>query len=403
MPRPSDAPTPHILIAGAGIGGLAAALALLQRGFRVTVFEQAAELKEIGAGVQIAPNGVRVLYHLGLEEPVNRLGVVADAKEVRIWNSGQSWSLFDLGSECVARYGVPYFLMHRADLHSMLLEGVLALDPDAIRLDSQCQDFVDRGDRVQLTLSQGDVHEGDALIGADGLHSAIRSGLFGPAQPKFTGGACWRGVIDIDKLPPHLRRPVGVNWLGPHGHVILYPVRAGRLLNFVGHIEREDWATESWTEVGSHEEMRADYQGWHDDIQTIVQNVEVPYKWALFLRDPLPQWSRGNVTLLGDACHATLPYLAQGANMALEDGLVLARALSDVASIPEALQRYEAARVERTTRIVRRSSENLGRFHNDALSNPANAERYVATEWAPEKVRERYEWLFSYDAVNVPL
>jgi len=393
----------HVLIAGGGIGGLTAALALLRRGFDVSVFEQAPELKEIGAGVQLGPNGVRILYELGLEEPARRLGVDAQAKEVRIWNTGKTWPLFNLGEESMSRYGVPYLMMHRADLHSMLLEAVRGIKPGACMVASRAAGFEQDAEGVTLILEDGRRIRGDVLVGADGLHSATRRALFGPDKPEFTGGCCWRGIIDVEHLPEHLRRPVGVNWIGPNGHVILYPLRSGRLLNFVGHVERDDWAGESWTEEGSVAELRADYAGWHDDIQTIVGQIAVPYKWALFLREPLAQWTRGRVTLLGDACHATLPYLAQGANMAIEDGMVLARALDEFDDAPEALRRYEKARKERTTQIVRKSSENLGRFHNHALLDPDTADDYVNSEWAPDKIRDRYEWILSYDAVHVPL
>lgn len=393
----------HVLIAGGGIGGLTAALALLRRGFDVSIFEQAKELKEIGAGVQLGPNGVRVLCELGLEEAARRLGVDAQAKEVRVWNTGKTWPLFNLGEESMSRYGAPYLMMHRADLHSMLLAAVREIKPDACIVNSRVSGFEQDADGVTLNLEDGRRIRGDALVGADGLHSATRKALFGPDKPQFTGGCCWRGIIDTKNLPEHLRRPVGVNWVGPNGHVILYPVRSGRLLNFVGHIERDNWAGESWTEEGRVEELQADYAGWHDDIQTIVGHIEIPYKWALFLREPLEHWSRGRVTLLGDACHATLPYLAQGANMAIEDGMVLARALDEFDEIPEALQRYENARKERATRIVRKSAENLGRFHNHALLEPDTADGYVASEWAPDKIRDRYEWILSYDAVHVSL
>lgn len=393
----------HVLIAGGGIGGLTAALALLRRGFDVSVFEQAPELKEIGAGVQLGPNGVRVLFELGLKEPAMRLGVDAQAKEVRVWNTGKTWPLFNLGQESLQRYGFPYLMMHRADLHRMLLDEIVRLKPDACIINSRAKGFEQRDNEVTLLLDDGRQFRGDVLVGADGLHSAIRKTLFGPDQPRFTGGCCWRGIIETARLPEHLRRPVGVNWIGPNGHVILYPLRAGQLLNFVGHVERDNWAGESWTEKGSPDELRADYEGWHEDIQTIVSAVEIPYKWALFLREPLPVWSVGRVTLLGDACHATLPYLAQGANMAIEDGMVLARALAQIDNTQEALVRYQNARVQRTTQIVRKSSENLGRFHNHALLDPATADDYVNSEWASDKIRDRYEWILSYDAVNVPI
>ena len=393
----------QILIAGAGIGGLTAALALLQKGFNVMVFEQAKALGEIGAGVQLGPNGVRVLYALGRKEEVDRLGVEAQAKEVRVWNTGKTWPLFSLGADSLERYGAPYLMMHRADLHKILLDSVLRIAPNACFTNSRAISFEQDESGVKLHLENGRSIVGDVLIGADGLHSNIRKGLFGPDTPQFTGGCCWRGVIDVTRLPEHLRRPIGVNWIGAAGHIILYPIRAGKLLNFVGHVEREGWASESWTEEGSHEELLQDYRGWHEDIQSIVRQIDVPYKWALFLRKPLQEWSKGRVSLLGDACHATLPYLAQGANMAIEDGLVLARALSDFDDVEVALQRYESARIERTTKIVNKSAENLGRFHNEALLDPDTADAYVDREWAPEKIRERYEWILSYDAVTATI
>ena len=390
----------QVLISGGGLGGLTAALALLQRGFDVQVFEQAPELKEIGAGVQLGPNGVRVLHALGLAE----LGVLAAAKEVRIWSSGKTTPLFDLGAECVQRYGAPYYLMHRADLHAILVDAVRAISPQALHVNSRGMGFKAEGDRVWLELMDGRTAEGDVLVGADGLHSRIRQQLVGATQAKFTGGMCWRGMIPTDRLPEHLRRPVGTNWIGPRGHIITYPVRAGRMLNFVGHVERDDWQVESWTEPGTVADCAADYEGWHPDVQQMIRSIDAPFKWALFLREPLQSWSQGRVTLLGDACHSTLPYLAQGANMAIEDGLVLARALEADRNDPvAALKRYEAARVERTTRIVNKSAENLQRFHNDQLKDPVQADNYTSAEWDPARIRERYDWLFRYDAVNVPI
>lgn len=393
-----------VLISGGGIGGLTAALALLQRGFEVQVFEQAAELKEIGAGVQLGPNGVRVLHALGLAEPLAALGVKATAKEVRIWSSGKTTPLFDLGAECVQHYGAPYYLMHRADLHAILVQAVRAIRPDALQVNARGMGFSTHGPHVRLALGDGRSVEGDVLVGADGLHSRIRQQLVGNTAAQFTGGMCWRGMIPIDRLPPHLRRPVGVNWVGPHGHIVTYPVRAGQMLNFVGHVERDDWQVESWTEPGSAAECAADYAGWHDDVQLMIRHIDAPFKWALFLREPLQTWSQGRVSLLGDACHSTLPYLAQGANMAIEDGYVLARALHTDRTDPvAALQRYERARVERTTRIVNKSAENLQRFHNEQLKDPVQADNYTSAEWDPARIRERYDWLFRYDAVNTPI
>jgi salicylate hydroxylase len=393
---------PHVIIAGAGLGGLTAALALLQRGFDVDVYEQASELKEIGAGVQIGPNGSRVLYELRLQEALSRMAFEPAGKEIRLWNTAQTFKLFDLGSESVSRYGSPYLMMHRADLYSILADAVLALKPDAVHLNAKCIGYEQDDQGVRLLLENGEKAAGDILIGADGLHSRIRRQLAGADKAVFTGGISWRGIIPMDRLPPHLATPVGVNWVGPRGHVIHYPVRRGELMNFVGHVERDDWQVESWTERGTIDECAADFAGWHDDIHELIRNIEVPLKWALFLREPLKKWGEGRVSLLGDACHATLPYLAQGANMALEDGLVLARALHNhMNDLPAALRRYEDARRERTTRVVDKSAENLNRFHNNDLANPEVAQRYTATEWHPDRIRERYDWLFEYDAATV--
>jgi salicylate hydroxylase len=394
----------RVLVSGAGLGGLTAALALLQRGFDVEVFEQAADLKEIGAGVQLGPNAVRVLYALGLKDGLARLAVDASAKEIRIWSSGKSTPLFNLGAESLQRYGMPYLMMHRADLHRILLDAVRAIKPGAVHVASRGIGFETAPHGVELLLEDGRRIAGDVLVGADGLHSRIRRQLAGADKAQFTGGMCWRGLIPVERLPEHLRRPVGVNWIGPDGHIITYPVRSGQLLNFVGHVERDDWQIESWTEPGTVAECAADFRGWHEDVQLMIANIGIPFKWALFLREPLQQWSKGRVTLLGDACHATLPYLAQGANMAIEDGLVLARCLELQAEDPAAaLLRYEQARVERTTKMVNKSAENLTRFHNEQLKDPVLADQYTSAEWDPERIRERYDWLFRYDAVNVPV
>ena len=396
---------PHVLIAGAGIGGLTAALALLQRGFTVDVYEQAPELAEVGAGVQIAANGSRVLIALGLQSAMERVVCAAAFKEVRLWNTGQTWKLFDLGRDSIERFGAPYWFVHRGDMHRALLDAVAARSRGAIHTGRRCTGFADDGRTVTLELAGGDRARGDALICADGVHSSLRRQLSADgksaSQSEFLGIISWRGLARMSKLPAELRRPVGTNWVGPGGHVITYPLRGGDILNFVGFGERDDWKVESWTEKGSHAECAADFQRWHPLVHEIIANVDQPYKWALVGRTPLDRWTRGRVTLLGDACHPMLPFLAQGANSALEDGLVLARCLDAHADVEAALQRYEAMRLERTTRIVNGSAETGRRFHNPTLADDATAIAYVDREWQPDKVRLRYDWLFEYDATKV--
>ena len=403
MPPMSKLSEP-ILIAGGGIGGLTAALALLQRGFDVRVFEQAAELREVGAGLQLSPNALRALFGLGLEPAIRAVASEPSAKEVRLWSTGQTWKLFDLGASAVQTYGYPYFMIYRPDLHAALANAVKALSPQAIVLGASVASVAQDDQGVSVTLADGRQVRGAALVGADGVHSKTRAQLHGADRPVFSGCVAWRGVIPVEKLPADLRRPVGSNWVGPGAHVIHYPLRGGQLVNFVGIVERSDWQVESWTERGTHEECHRDFAGWHEDVHTMIECLEVPFKWALMGREPLAKWSQGRATLLGDACHPTLPFLAQGAVMAIEDGFVLARCVDQwPTDLAQAFVRYEQLRIERTSEIVRRSTENGRRFHNPALADATGAAAYVDREWSAAKVHERYDWLFRYavDQVEV--
>jgi len=393
-----------VSIVGGGIGGLTAALALLRQGFDVEVFEQAAELREVGAGVQVSANGTRILFALGLEKEIMGLASEAGGKEIRLWNTGQTWKLFDLGPLSIERYGFPYITIHRNDLHQALAAGIRRINSDAIKLGMRCSAFDQDANGVTLRFENGVSVRSDLAIGADGVHSRVRECMFGHDEPKFTGIVAWRGVIPSDRLPEHFHRPVATNWIGPGGHVIHYLLRRGELMNYVSVVERSDWQVESWSVAGTVEECLADYAGWHPDVHTLIKSIDTPYKWALMLRQPMENWTQGRVSLLGDACHPTLPFLAQGAVMAIEDGFVLARALAangdDYAA---AFSHYEAARNDRTSRIVKGAEANLQRFHNPALSQVDSAEAYVNSEWEEAKVKQRYEWLFTYDATSVPV
>lgn len=393
-----------VAIVGGGIGGLTAALALLRQGFDVTVYEQAPELREVGAGVQVSANGTRILFALGLEQDIMSVACEAGSKEIRLWNTGQTWNLFDLGPQSITRYGFPYVTIHRNDLHQALAAGIRRIAPDCIKLGMRCIGVDQSANGVALNFANGINLKADIAVGADGVHSIVRESFFGKDEPKFTDIVAWRGVIQAERLPERLLRPVGTNWIGPGGHVIHYLLRRGELMNYVSVVERSNWQVESWSVAGTVEECLADYEGWNGDVHTLIKSMDTPYKWALMLRQPMQQWTVERVTLLGDACHPTLPFLAQGAVMAIEDGYVLGRALAQYRDDPEAgLLAYENARKERTTRIIRGAENNLGRFHNPALSRADTAEAYVNSEWEEAKVKQRYEWLFTYDATSVPL
>jgi salicylate hydroxylase len=392
-----------VLIAGAGIGGLTLALSLLQRGIDVRIYEQAAGFDIVGAGVQLGPNGLRVLDSLGVAAQLSGAWVEPDGKELRLWNTGQIWPMFDLGPESAARYGYPYVMIHRGDLHAALVASVRALKPDAITLGRTVTGCASTGGQAVLNFADGGTTTGRIVVGADGIHSTVRRTLFGDSRPSFTGYVAWRGIVPAERLPPELTRRVMTTWVGPGGHIVHYLLRRGELFNFVAVVERSDWTTESWIEAGSPEQCAADFAGWHDDVRTVITRATSLNKWALMSREPMERWSVGRCTLLGDACHPTLPFLAQGANMAIEDAIVLARCLAGIGDAEAALARYETLRIGRTSEIVRKSADNGRRTHNRVLSRSDEAEAYIAAEYSRDKVEPRYDWLYRYDALAVPI
>ena len=393
----------NVAIVGAGIGGLTAALALIRQGIGVDVYEQAPELKELGAGVQISSNGTRVLYALGLGPAIEKVGVIVSGKEIRLWSTGQTWKLFDLGGESVKRYGFPYMMFHRGDLHTVLLDAIRRERPDAIHLGHKCIGITQNDAAAIIAFEGGATVTAPIVIGADGVQSRVRAALFGADRPEFTGIVAWRVLVPRERVPTGIKLDVGTNWVGPGLHCVHYPVRGGQLLNLVGLLERDDWRVESWTVQGSADEFCNDFRNWHPDIHAMIRSGDTPYKWALFARPPMPVWTQARVTLLGDACHSMLPMMAQGAVMALEDGLVLGRCVNKYSVEPQALQRYEAVRRERANKCVQASIENTRRFHNPEMAHAAGAEAYVTREWQEDKVTARYEWLFTYDATGVPV
>ena len=396
--------SPHILIAGGGIGGMAAALGLLRAGLSVEIYEQAPQYREVGAGIQISPNGNRALDHLGVFATLQALSCDADGKEIRLWNTGQTWKLFNMGADAIERYGYPYLTVYRPDLLQVLTDAVLALDPNALRLDSKVVDCAVNGERATLRLEDGTSVAGDALIGADGVHSCVRNALYGKSKPSFSGMMAWRAVIPADQLPERMTRPVATNWVGPGAHVVCYPLRSGSLINFVATVERDDWQVESWMVEGTAEECKRDFVGWHEDIQLMIENAPSLYKWALMVRPPMDRWTVGCATLLGDACHPTLPFLAQGGVMAIEDAVILSRSFVEYGDDPaRALRHYERARLDVTRRKVLGAQANTELFHNPALRTEAGAQAYIDAQWSQTANHARYEWIFTHDVTTVPI
>ena len=389
----------RILIAGAGLGGLTAASCLMKAGHEVTIFEQAPVLGEIGAGIQISANAMHVLNDLGLGPTLAKLAVRPGAYVFRLHDTGEVISQFSLAEEHERLHRAPYNQLHRADLHDVLAAKARAFKPDVVRLDSRVVGFAESDRAVRVTLATGETFEGDLLIGADGVKSAVRAQIAGADHAVYTGDAAWRLTLPAEQLPADFMGHVMSVWMGPGGHIVCYYLRAGALLNFVGLVETDEVSEESWTAKFPWEKLKADFAGWHPDIQLLIDKADRDqcFRWSLFYRPPIANWSTRRATMLGDAVHATLPYLAQGAAMAIEDGAVLTRALMMADSVPEALQIYERNRIERTSRIVKGSTANRDLFHmrDQQMLRHAFANR--------DEGAARNAWLYSYNPLTVPL
>ena len=369
-------------IIGAGIGGLATAALLLRAGHRVQVFEQAARFARVGSGIQMAPNAVKVLRHLGIEARLRDTAFQADFAISRSWDSGTDTSRLALGAEVERQFGAPYLFLHRADLHAAIADivpsGVVHLGMKLAAIDQD-------GSGVDLRFADGSRFRADAVIGADGVHSLVRETLLGPETPRFTGRVAYRTTFAANRLRGVTLDPVRTKWWGPDRHMVVYFVtRARDELYFVTSVpERAEWTTpESWSAKGDLDELRAAYAGFHPDVQAILDACPEVFKWALFERDPLPRWSDGRIALLGDACHPMTPYMAQGAASALEDAAVLARCIDAVEpdGLQEAYQRYERVRKPRASAIQAGSSAN---------------------NWLRDKADPG--WVYGYDASTVDL
>jgi salicylate hydroxylase len=379
----------RIAIIGGGIGGLSAAVALRQRGFEVAVYERSPRLEEVGAGLQVGPNGVKVLRALGVEQQL-----LADAFQpvsmVSLkWDDASLRSREPFRGNSEQQFGAPYVTAHRAHVQE-ILSG--ALPERIVHLNALCIGADTRGSTAVARFADGSEVEADVVIGADGIRSAIRAQLFGADQPRFTEMMCWRCMVPMEKVPTRVGPGGSValphgdyfGWIGPTGHVICYPIGRGDTLNiFAGHVT-DQWVEESWSVPSSQQELLDAYAGWHAALLGMFRNVHHVYKWGIYDRDPVPEWTRGRVTLLGDAAHPTMPTLAQGGNMAMEDGFVLARQLgrhgNDVAG---GLKAYVVERQPRTARVTLQSRQQFA--NNRKVPPPPFLDR---------------SWIFSHDVTR---
>jgi salicylate hydroxylase len=379
----------RIVIVGAGIGGLAAACALRQRGFEVAIFERAEKLEEVGAGLQIGPNGVRVLRALGLGEELRRNAFEPTSMVSLKWDDASLRFREPMRGFYLEKFGVPYMTAHRADIHAMLREAVggvpLRLSAHSIGADTV-------NGTAEARFSDGTQAEGDVVVAADGIRSTIRTQHFGVDAPRFTGMMAWRAMVPMDCVPTRvgpggsvtLQRGEYVGWIGPNGHVITYPIGGnGDTLNIFGGHYTEEWVEESWSVPSSRDELIAAKAGWNEALLGMFAHVEHVFKWGIYDRDPRPQWTSGRVTLLGDAAHPTMPTLAQGANMAIEDGYVLSRALAQHDDVDTALAAYVAARQPRTARVTLQSRQQFA--NNRKVPPPPFLDR---------------SWIFSFDVTR---
>jgi salicylate hydroxylase len=389
-----------VIIAGAGIGGLTAALALAQRGFDVTVFEQAPRLEEAGAGLQLSPNASRVLLALGLG-PQLRPHVVAP-EELRVVNAKTARVLARaaLGATAAKRYGAPYWVIHRGDLQTVLLESVRQHPGIALELGTRVEDFAPDGGGVTVSARSARAFErrGAALIAADGLWSNLRRSLGDVTAPQFARHTAWRALAPADTGTCRQRAPSIELWLGNNAHLVHYPVRNGSLINIVA-IVRDEWREPGWSAPGERAEILARYPAgtWAAEARAVLAAPEQWSKWALYDRAPLARWGRDAVTLLGDAAHPMLPYLAQGAAMAIEDAAVLAQRLADAPDDPAAaMRRYEQQRQRRTARTQRAARRNGAIYH---MGGAAAFLRALALKaMGGQRLLTGYDWLYGWKA-----
>lgn len=372
----------NIAIAGGGVGGLAAAIALKAQGHQVTVFEQAKGFSRVGADINLTPNVVRAIDGLGAGAAIRRSGARPTFRISRDWDTGQETSRLGMGDVAEQQYGAPQITIHRADILAALAEQ---FPIEQIEFGKRLKTLTQNESGVLLQFEDGSERTFDVVVGADGIHSRVRSALFGEEKPRFTGVVSFRSVVPTERVKHVPEIEAFTKWWGPNpqSQIVTFPLNQGRESFVFATTGQDSWTEESWTSEGDVNELRGFYKDFHADARALLEACDSTLKSALYEREPLPHWSAGTVTLLGDACHPMLPFMAQGAGMAIEDAVVLGRALAginDRAQAADALLRYEKTRQERTAKIQ------IGSRGNQWMKGQGNA-----------------DWVYGYDAWNVPL
>jgi salicylate hydroxylase len=345
----------------------------------------------------LSPNALKAFRVLGVEAGVLAIGYQDDYQVIRSWRSGRVISRQKRSGDIAERFGASFVTIHRADLANVLLQ---ALPERSVQLGKVCTGVESSDSGASARFADSSTIEADVVVGADGIRSAVRESLFGPDAPRFTGCVCWRGLVPVEALPANSQSREMTAWWGPHGHVVHYLVRRGELVNFVAHYDSDAWTGESWTHECDRSELMATYAGWHESLMRLFESSERYYKWALYDRDPLDRWGKGRATLLGDAAHPMLPYLGQGACMAIEDGCILADRVRRMSGdLTSALRDYERLRMPRTRQAQlgsrQRAKENhlvspWARFWRDARFAYNN-------HFGADRTALRAAWLYDYD------
>jgi len=383
-----------ILIVGAGIGGLVSALCLNKKGYEVEIYEQSEVLSELGAGVQLSPNATRVLDYLKLTDDLKPHVFEPRSFQFLNYKTEKIISKRELGLKIQDDFGFPNFDVHRADLQKVLLNKV---EEEGIKILTNMKviDVGNEENKAYIKINEEKI-KADIVIGADGIHSVVREKIFEKKESSFTGNVAWRMLIPVDLLPRDLILPDTTVWLGPKKHFVSYHVSGGKNLNCVCLVEQDGWTNESWSERGNIEDLREVYNGWNQTIETLLKiaNPNTLYRWALHDRPPMKQWSKGRIILLGDAAHPMLPFLAQGAAMAIEDGAVLADCISSYEDKEKSLKYFEQIRKPRTSFVQLAARRNAKILH---LSGLAAFFRNIIMGYAGNKI---FNKLYRYDALS---